>query len=91
MTGFAEEIAEVFTAAYPEQESQEGLRDDFADLGAEVTLSGFERTERILRGFMSAFETADFPLYIALSEAKARAREARAVAERYAGGSPSGS
>ena len=80
---FGKDMADVFPA-YDDVDARECIEGDFAALGAEDAARYFARAERILEGYMHAAEHQDACLYVALSEAKTRAEEARAVAEGYA-------
>ena len=82
---FVKDIAELFPSyAADDEEAQECLQGDFADLGAEETARQFLQAEAVLEDLMAAAEHLTFPLYVALSEAKSRVKEAHLVAERYA-------
>jgi hypothetical protein len=81
--GYAEEMAEVF-AAHRDEESLEGLRWDFSNLPAEEAVRELEQAEKILQGFCGAAEEISLPLLVLLGDAQGRAREARAVAKKYA-------
>ncbi len=81
--GYADEMAQVF-AAYRDEEDLEGLRHDFGKLPAEEAVREFRQAEGILLGFCEAAEAISLPLLVLLIDARDRAREARAIAQRYA-------
>jgi hypothetical protein len=81
--GFAEEMAQVFPT-FDDEEALECLTGDFAELGAEEAVRGFRQAEAILEGLMRSAESIGVPIYVALSEAKSRVKEARYVARRWA-------
>ena len=80
--GFAAEMAAVFPT-FAEDDAQECLQADMAQLGAEEAVRQFGLAEEILGGLLRSAECISVSLYICVSEAKSRAVEAREVAEKY--------
>ena len=82
---FVKDMADLFPA-FEDEDWREFIEADFAALGVEDAARYFAGAERILSSYVQAAESLDACLYVALSEAKARAGDARAVAEGYARG-----
>jgi hypothetical protein len=88
---FGREMALVFESYVGEAPRvRDYLEKDFDGMGAEEAVECLERAEHILTAYMEAAEALDPCLFACLGEARARAREARLVAEGYlAAGFPS--
>jgi hypothetical protein len=88
---FGREMALVFESYVGEASRvREYLEKDCDGMGAEEDVERLERAEHILTAYMEAAEGLEPCLFACLGEARARAREARLVAEGYlAAGFPS--
>lgn len=76
MAQFAEDVAGVFGPFMPD-ETHDCLRLDLADLGADETYRQLAQAEKMLRGYMSAVEDINLPLYTALGAAHTLIEEAQ--------------